>query len=72
MVKVKLNLDKIRQLPTANALLDEKYGEIGTEKRKKFSAKAKAWYYAELDKNLKEAGITQKDGCLQNIVYVLN
>ncbi len=62
MDRKKLNLDKIRQLPTANALLDEKYGEKGTETREAFSAKARAWYYAELLKEKrKEAGITQKD-----------
>ncbi len=57
-----LNLEKMRQLPTANTLLDKKYGKEGTATRKEFSAKARAWYYAELlREKRKEAGITQKD-----------
>lgn len=57
-----INLNKLNNLPTANKMLDEKYGEPGTATRDAFEAKAKAWYYAEVLKDArKAAGITQKE-----------
>lgn len=38
---------RMAALPTANQLLDEKYGEPGTQTRETFDAKTKAWYYSE-------------------------
>lgn len=55
-------IELLSDLPTANSLLDEKYGNVGTSERDEFSAKAKAWYYATLlREKRKEAGITQKE-----------
>lgn len=58
----KINFDKIKQLPTANAYLDEKHGKEGTPSREEFNAKTLAYYYGELIKETrKEKNITQKD-----------
>lgn len=43
-----LNMEKLKGLPTANEMLDEKYGKKGTTSRAEFEARAQAWYYAEL------------------------
>lgn len=43
-----ISQDKLKKMKTANALLNGKYGESGTESREEFNAKAKAWYYAEI------------------------
>ena len=60
MSSIKFNMEKIAQLPTVNDLLDEKYGQLGTPSRDEFTAKARAWYYAELLKEKrKEKKITQ-------------
>lgn len=57
-----INLDKLGKLPTANEMLDEKYGKTGTTSREAFEAKAKAWYYAEVLRDArKSAGITQQE-----------
>ena len=42
-----IDLNKLNNLPSANKMLDEKYGEPGTATRDAFEAKAKAWYYAD-------------------------
>ena len=42
-----LDMEKVSKLPTANDLLDEKYGKEGTASRAEFDAKALAWYYVE-------------------------
>lgn len=44
MDRKKIDLKKIRQLPTANDLLDKKYGKEGTPERTAFREKAMAWY----------------------------
>ena len=43
-----LDMEKVSKLPTANDMLDEKYGKVGTESRAEFDAKALAWYYGQL------------------------
>lgn len=43
-----INPEKLKGMRTANALLDEEYGNNGTDTRREFNAKAQAWYYAEL------------------------
>ena len=40
----KLNMSKLATLPTANDMLDKKYGAEGTESRAHFDAESKAWY----------------------------
>ncbi len=62
MDRTKLNWDKIKQLPTMNDYLDEKYGEVGTSEREAFSKKAIAFYYGELIKETrKEKHLTQQE-----------
>ncbi|MEG1635115.1 MAG: helix-turn-helix transcriptional regulator [Rikenellaceae bacterium] len=62
-------LKKIRQhdfsndpnFTNAETVLSAKYGEIGTQSREDFQAKAKAWYYGEiLREKRKELKMTQK------------
>ena len=61
-MRLTLNAEKLRQLPTAEQVLNEKYGEKGSAEREAFDAKALAWYYAEvLKKARKNAGLTQKE-----------
>ena len=58
---IKINSNKLAQMDTANEMLDEKYGKMGSASRDEFEAKAKAWYYAEVLKDArKKAGITQQ------------
>lgn len=45
---LKFNEEKLAKLRTFDDVLLEKYGELGSEVRKDFDARAKAWYYAEL------------------------
>lgn len=55
-----LNMEKLKGLPTANEMLDEKYGKKGTTSRAEFEARAQAWYYAELlREERKRCGISQ-------------
>ena len=55
-----LNMEKLKALPTANEMLDEKYGKKGTTSRAEFEARAQAWYYAELlREERKRRGISQ-------------
>ena len=55
-----LNMEKLKGLPTANEMLDEKYGKKGTTSRAEFEARAQAWYYAELLRDeRKRRGISQ-------------
>lgn len=62
MVRKKLNNELLNTLPTANDLLNEKYGKTGTPSREAFDAKAQAWYYGELLKEKrKERKITQAE-----------
>ena len=57
-MRPKINISK---LETVNDDLDARYGKIGTDSRKDFDAKAKAWYLAEcLKEARKEAGMTQQ------------
>ena len=53
-------MEKLKGLPTANEMLDEKYGKKGTTSRAEFEARAQAWYYAELlREERKRRGISQ-------------
>lgn len=44
----KLDENKLAGLYTAGELLDNKYGEVGTESRTTFHEKSIAWYYGEI------------------------
>lgn len=46
----------------AESVLASAVGEVGTENREEFNAKARAWYYGEiLRERRKELGLTQKE-----------
>lgn len=61
MDRSKLNMDRIKQLPTVEEMFEEKYGKRGTFEREQFDARARAWYYAEVLRDArKSAGITQQ------------
>ena len=58
----KLDMEKVSKLPTANDMLDEKYGKFGTESRGEFDAKALAWYYGQLIRDRRqELKLTQRE-----------
>jgi len=60
--RTKLNLEKIRSLPTFNDLLDEKYGKVGTASREKFSKESQAYYTGQLiEEARKKAHLTQEE-----------
>ncbi|MDR0295094.1 MAG: helix-turn-helix domain-containing protein [Prevotellaceae bacterium] len=61
---MKMNLDeqKLLRLKDSDKVFDKYYGEIGSVKRTDFEAKAKAWYYAELLKEVrKKERVTQQE-----------
>ena len=52
---------KLKRLHTANQLLDEKYGELGTSSREQFNEESLAWFYGNmLRERRKELNLTQK------------
>lgn len=58
---IKIDENKLKELPTANQMLDEKYGKQGTDSRAEFDAKALSWYYGTLlRERRKELKLTQK------------
>jgi DNA-binding XRE family transcriptional regulator len=60
--RTKLNWEKIRQLPTVNDMLDEKYGKEGTPARETFNREAYAYYTGQiLEQARKDAGMTQSE-----------
>lgn len=60
-MRPKIDIDKLKHLPTAEDMFVEEYGAKGTVSRDEFDAKSRAWYYAEVLKNArKSAGITQQ------------
>lgn len=77
MSRIKLNNELLAQLPTANDLLNEKYGKIGTPTREEFSTKARAWYLAELlreqrkDKKITQAELAERIGKKREYIALL-
>ncbi len=60
-MRPKVDIEKVKQLPTVEEMFKNEYGEKGTSVRDEFDAKSRAWYYAEVLKDArKAAGITQK------------
>lgn len=58
----KLDEHKLAKLHTAGELLDNKYGEVGTDSRTAFHEKSIAWYYGEILRDRrKELRITQQE-----------
>ncbi|MBD5233390.1 MAG: helix-turn-helix transcriptional regulator [Bacteroidales bacterium] len=51
----------IENLPTANDMLDKKYGALGTRSREEFNEESLAWFYGNmLRERRKELNLTQK------------
>jgi len=46
-----LDMNKIANLRTADALLDSKYGVEGHAQRRSFDAASKAWYESQIEKS---------------------
>ena len=60
-MRPKLDINKLKTLPTVEDLFEKDYGMKGSVKRDEFDAKSRAWYYAEVLKNArKTAGLTLK------------
>ena len=60
-MKTKIDIDKVKRLPTVEDLFEKEYGKKGTHLRDEFDAKSRAWYYAEILKNArKTSGLTQQ------------
>ena len=58
----KLDENKLAKLHTAGELLDNKYGEVGTDSRTAFHENSIAWYYGEILRDRrKELKITQQE-----------
>lgn len=56
----------MKKLKTAKEILDNRYGEIGTESRTKFSEEAYLWYIGEiLRSRRKELNLTQEELALK-------
>lgn len=52
---------KLSKLSTADEMLDDTYGKVGTFTRKEFEGKSEAWYYSELLKETRKKNkITQQ------------
>jgi ribosome-binding protein aMBF1 (putative translation factor) len=57
----KLDLQKLAKLPTYNQLLDEQYGEVGSDERHQFDEESLAWFYGNmLRERRQELKLTQK------------
>lgn len=60
-MRPKIDINKLKQLPTTEDMFVKEYGAKGSVSRDEFDAKSRAWYYAEVLKNArKSAGITQQ------------
>ena len=60
-MRPKIDINKLKHLPTTEDMFVDEYGAKGTASRDEFDAKSRAWYYAEvLKKARKAAGITQQ------------
>ena len=60
-MRPKIDINKLKHLPTAEDMFVDEHGAKGTASRDEFDAKSHAWYYAEVLKNArKSAGITQQ------------
>ena len=60
-MRPKIDINKLKHLPTIEDMFVDEYGAKGTASRDEFDAKYRAWYNAEVLKNArKAAGITQQ------------
>ena len=57
----KIDPEKLAKLPTANQMLDDKYGELGTASREQFNEASLAWFYGNMFRERrKELKLTQR------------
>lgn len=57
-----INLEKVRNLPTVNQDLDQKYGVVGTKSRELFTNQAHAYYTGQIiEEARKNAHLTQEE-----------
>lgn len=57
----KISPEKLAKLATANDIIDQKYGELGTPAREQFNEESLAWFYGNmLRERRKELNLTQK------------
>lgn len=57
-----INFEKVRNLPTVNQDLDQKYGEVGTPSRELFTNQAHAYYTGQIiEEARKKAHLTQEE-----------
>ncbi len=47
-MRPQIDINKLKQLPTAEDMFIAEYGAKGTVSRDEFDAKSRAWYYAEV------------------------
>ena len=47
-MRPKIDINKLKHLPTAEDMFVDEYGAKGTASRDEFDAKSRAWYYAEV------------------------
>lgn len=60
-MSTRIDLNKVKELPTVEELFEKEYGSRGSAARDEFDAKSRAWYYADiLKKARKNAGLTQQ------------
>jgi DNA-binding XRE family transcriptional regulator len=61
-MKAKINMEKVRKLPTVSDMLDEKYGEERSPQRESFRREAYAYYTGQIiEQARKEAHLTQEE-----------
>lgn len=57
-----INVEKVRNLPTVNQDLDQKYGVVGTKSRELFTNQAHAYYTGQIiEEARKNAHLTQEE-----------
>ena len=47
-MRPKIDINKLKHLPTTEDMFVEEFGAKGTASREEFDAKSRAWYYAEV------------------------
>lgn len=47
-MRPKIDINKLKHLPTTEDMFVDEYGAKGTASRDEFDAKSRAWYYAEV------------------------
>ena len=53
-MRPKIDINKLKHLPTTEDMFVDEYGAKGTASRDEFDAKSRAWYYAEVLKNARK------------------